>query len=89
MQDSAGNPLTCLQINSHIWGHVSKMSVERILQDMTSVGRLKQGDKDLISFSCKLEEGDILSGLNIKILHTDNGSLSCITLGGDVFKVLP
>ena len=87
MQDSAGNLLTHLQINSCIWGCVSKMSVERILQDMTSVGRLKQGDKDLISFSCKLEKGDILSGLNIEILHTDNGSLSCITLGGDVFKV--
>ena len=86
MQDSAGNPLTHLQINSCIWGCVSKMSVERILQD-TSVGRLKQGDKDLISFSRKLEKGDILSGLNIKILHTDNGLLSCITLGGNVFKV--
>ena len=46
MQDSAGNPLTHLQINSHTWGHVSKMSVERILQDMTSVGRLKQGDNE-------------------------------------------
>ena len=87
MQDSAGNLLKHLQINSHIWGCVSKMSVERILQDMTSVGRLKQGDKDLISFSCKLEKCDILSGLNIEILCTDNGLLSCITLGGDVFKV--
>ena len=36
MQDSAGNPLTHLQINSHIWGCVSKMSVECILHDMTS-----------------------------------------------------
>ena len=44
MQHSAGNPLTHLQINSCIWGHVSKMSVEQILHDMTSVGRLKQGE---------------------------------------------
>ena len=87
MQDNAGNPLTHLQINSCIWDHVSKMSVEHILHDMTSVGRLKQGDKDLISFSHKLEIGDVLSGLNIEILCSDNGLLSCITLGGDIFTV--
>ena len=34
-----------------------------------------------------MEIGDVLSGLNIEILHTDNGSLSCITLGGDIFTV--
>ena len=28
MQDSCGNPLTWLQINACIWGHVSKMSLE-------------------------------------------------------------
>ena len=57
------------------------------MQDFTAVRRIKQGDKDLITFTCKMEKGDCLTGVNIEILQNPNGSLSCMSLGGDIFQI--
>ena len=67
-----GEPLTRLQLNIKTW---SKMSIDHLFQDFSTIAGVRQADKYMLSASAKLTGNMAITGTNIKVYLDSNGHL--------------
>ena len=85
--DNDGESLTWLQVNIKTWSKISKMSIDHIFQELSTVGGVCQANKYMLSSSAKLTGDMAITGNNIKVYLDSNGHLTCNSLGGGIFPV--
>ena len=82
-----GEPLTRLQLNIKTWSKISKMSIDHLFQDFSTIAGICQADKYMLSASAKLTGDMAITGSNIEVYLDRNGHLTCNSLGGGIFPV--
>ena len=78
-------PLTRLQLNIKTWSKISKMSIDCLFQDFSTIAGVCQAKKYMLSASAKLTGNMAITGSNIKVYLDRNGHLTCNSLGGSIF----
>ena len=82
MHSEDGFPLNLLQLARLTWNRISKMKKEKLLEEMTSTCKIKQGDKDLLQFQ-RISNNTML--MNVQCQRLNNGGISLTSLGGNLF----
>ena len=81
-----GEPLTRLQLNIKTWSKISKMSIDQLFQDFSTIAGVCQANKYMLSSSAKLTGNMAIIGSNIEVYLDRNGHLTCNSLGGSIFQ---
>ena len=84
VQSMNGFPLTKIQLAKRSWDRISKLSREKILNELVSTYKIMLGDRDILQVSPKLQQGETRIG-NLLLTHNTNGSLSVESLGGKIY----
>ena len=62
--DDGGEQLTQLQLNIKTWSKISKMSIDHIFQELSTIGGVHQANKYMLSSSSKLTGDMAITGNN-------------------------
>ena len=84
MTTEKGEPLNEMQVAQATWGRISKLSKNRIVDELKSCNSIKLGDLDLLRYQ-KLPVR-VSTYENIELTKKRNGSTEINSLGGKIFK---
>ena len=83
--NEAGEPLTLLQMFKKNWDAVSRMSKDRIIQEVMKLSQIMAGDLDIMTYTYHFDVS-ITTLANIWIRRNTSGPLEIELLGGQKYR---
>ena len=83
--NEAGEPLTLLQMFKKSWDAVSRMSKDRMIQEVMKLSQIMAGDLDIMTYTYHFDVS-ITTLANVRIQHNTSGPLEIELLGGQKYR---
>ena len=84
MHNQDDNPLNRLRVSSGNWSRISKLSKNRIVDELMKITSMRLGNIDLLRFSTFRQGTNTYN--NVEVTKTSAGALHITTLGGKLMK---
>ena len=84
MHNEDGNSLNRLRVSSGTWSRISKLSKNRIVDELMMIISLRLGDINLLGFSTFRQRMNTYN--NVEVTKTSTGALHITALGGKLMK---